>query len=68
RLVQYHARDAANPSLEEVLKAVLQATVLAPTRTGYAGELQRVAAFATVRHLMALASDDGAAPQARGHA
>ncbi|MDX2152960.1 MAG: zinc-dependent metalloprotease [Bryobacteraceae bacterium] len=65
RLVQYHARDAAYPALDEVLKTVLSATVLAPRRAGYAGEIQRAVSVAAIRQIMALAADDDAAPQAR---
>src|SRR5438105_4335150 len=41
RLVQFHARDAANPGLQEVLDAVLTATWKAPHPAGYGGEVAR---------------------------
>ncbi len=38
RLVEYHARDAANPGLDEVLASVLKATWQAPRFSGLAAE------------------------------
>ncbi|MDZ4802996.1 MAG: zinc-dependent metalloprotease [Bryobacteraceae bacterium] len=65
RLVQYHARDAAAPSLEEVVGAVLKATLLAPRQTGMAGEVQRTVEGVALYHLMALASNAGAPTRVR---
>src|SRR5678815_4438526 len=40
RLVQFHARDARNPGLGEVMDRILAATWKAPAANGYAGEIQ----------------------------
>ena len=42
RLVEHHARDSEQPSLREVLDALLDATWSAPEGDGLAGEVQRV--------------------------
>ena len=40
RLVEHHGRNAANPSLEDVLRQVAAATWLAPQPAGLAGEVK----------------------------
>ncbi len=65
RLVEYHARDAGNPSLEEVIEQILAATVKAPHGTGYSAEIRRVVSQVVVYHLMALAASERAPAQAR---
>jgi hypothetical protein len=65
RLVEYHARDAGNPSLEEVIEKILTATVKAPQGSGYAAEIRRVVSQVVVYHLMALAANKDAPAQAR---
>ncbi len=47
RLVQFHARDARNPGLAEVIGKVLAATWKAPAATGYSGEIQHTV---NIRH------------------
>jgi hypothetical protein len=65
RLVQYHARDAKQPSLDEVTDKVLAVSWKAPHAAGYAGEVQRVVDHAALRSLMTLAADENAATQVR---
>lgn len=65
RLVQYHARDAALPSLEEVVDRVLAAVWFAPPGAGLAGEVRRASGYVALYRLMALAGNEFAAPQAR---
>jgi len=65
RLVEYHARDAANPSLPQVIDAVFQATWKAPRAEGLGGEIQRATEMSTVEHLLALAANHGASSEAR---
>jgi hypothetical protein len=65
RIVQYHARDAANPSLDAVIDALLKRTWQQPSRPGMEGEVRRVTDLVVGYHLMALASNEKAAPQAR---
>ena len=65
RLVEYHARDAANPGLTQVIDAVFHATWKAPRATGLASETQRVTEVAALEHLLALAANHTASPEAR---
>ena len=68
RLVEYHARNAANPGLSQVIEAVFQATWKAPRATGLGAETQRVTEASTVEHLLALAANPGASAEARAQA
>ena len=65
RLVEFHARDAANPSLEEVLDAILTATWKAPEAAGYSAEIARVVDDVALYDLMALAANEKASGQVR---
>ena len=65
RLVQFHARDARNPGLGEVIDRVLAATWRAPVASGYAGEIQHTVNMVVLTNLMALAASDRAANQVR---
>jgi hypothetical protein len=65
RLVDYHARNAANPGLTQVISAVLQATWKAPRLTGLPGEMQRITEASALEHLLALAANHSASPEAR---
>jgi hypothetical protein len=65
RLVEFHARDAKNPGLEEMLDNILSATWKSAREAGYPGEISRVVDYSVLYDLMALASDDHASPQAR---
>jgi len=65
RLVEFHARDAKNPSLEEMLDTTLSATWKSARETGYPGEISRVVNYTVLYDLMALAANDHASPQAR---
>jgi Met-zincin/Domain of unknown function (DUF5117) len=65
RLVEFHARDAKNPGLEEVLDTILSATWKSARDAGYPGEISRVVDYAVLYDLMALAGNDHASPQAR---
>jgi hypothetical protein len=64
-LVQFHARDARNPSLGEVIDRVLSSTWKAPVASGYSGEIQRTVNMVVLTNLMALAANDKAANQVR---
>ncbi len=68
RLVEYHARDAQNPGLEEVIEATITATWKAPQVRGLQGETQRLTETAVVEHLLGLAADNAASNQARAQA
>ncbi|MGD1023496.1 MAG: zinc-dependent metalloprotease [Candidatus Sulfotelmatobacter sp.] len=65
RLVEHHARDAANPSLPQVIDAVFHATWKAPRVEGLEGEIQRATEMSTLEHLLALAANHSASSEAR---
>jgi hypothetical protein len=60
RLVEFHARDGANPGLEEVLGAVVYATWYAKQDSGYAGEIQNAVDMVVLYDLMGLAANEKA--------
>src|SRR5690242_4618122 len=65
RLVQFHARDARNPGLSEVIDKILASTWKAPAATGYAGEIQHTVNMVILSDLMALAAGERGANQVR---
>jgi Met-zincin/Domain of unknown function (DUF5117) len=65
RLVEFHARDAANPGLQEVLDAIVAATWKAPHRAGYAGEVARTVDSVVLYDLLSLATKEHATTQVR---
>ena len=69
RLVSFHARNPAAPSLDEVITRLVDGTWGAPTPANARdAELRRVAQRAVVDRLVALAADRQAIPQARASA
>src|SRR5207247_6289589 len=65
RLIQYHARDARNPGLIEVLVKILASTWKEPMGTGYHAEIQRTVNMEVLTSMMALASGERAQNQVR---
>ena len=65
RLVEFHARDAQNPGLGEVLDAVLDATWKAPRTPGYHAEISHVVENVALYQLISLAASEQAATQVR---
>ncbi|HEX3186062.1 MAG TPA: zinc-dependent metalloprotease, partial [Pyrinomonadaceae bacterium] len=65
RLVQFHARDARNPSLTEVIDKILTATWKAPVAAGYGGEIQHSVNAIILADLMSLAANERASNQVR---
>jgi hypothetical protein len=65
RLVEFHARDKANPSLEEVFDAVLASTWKAPHGSGYQAEIDKVVDDVVLYDLMGLAGNEKAADEVR---
>jgi hypothetical protein len=65
RLVEFHARNAENPGLEEVLSAVLDSTWKAPRSAGYNAEVARVVDEVVLYDLMALAASENCPAQVR---
>jgi hypothetical protein len=69
RLVEYHARDARNPGLDEVLNRLLAVTWEAPRAAhGYDAAIQEVVNEVALYHIMALAANDKASAGARAGA
>jgi hypothetical protein len=65
RLIEFHARDAANPGLDEVLDAVLNASWKAQHTAGYAGEIANTVDDVVLYDLIALAANEHASGEAR---
>jgi hypothetical protein len=65
RLAEYHARNTANPGLDEVIGAILQATWKAPRAKGLEGQVQRITEASALDHLLALAANHAASSEAR---
>jgi hypothetical protein len=65
RLVEFHARDASQPGLLELLDALAAATWKSAKLGGMDAELQRVVQSTALRGMMSLASNESALPQAR---
>jgi Met-zincin/Domain of unknown function (DUF5117) len=65
RLVEFHARNAENPGLEEVLDAILTATWKSPHGTGYSAEIARSTDGVVLYDLMTLSANERASDQVR---
>jgi hypothetical protein len=65
RLVEFHARNAENPGLEEVLEAVLNATWKAPHGKGYNGEIANTVDDVVLYDLMSLSANEHATDEVR---
>src|SRR5437764_11427229 len=65
RLVEFHARDSRNPSLQELLDKIVDSTFKARMQSGYNGEIQRTVNMIVLNDLMALASGERASNQVR---
>ncbi|HEX4772786.1 MAG TPA: zinc-dependent metalloprotease [Bryobacteraceae bacterium] len=65
RLIEYHARDAANPGFDEVITAVARATWLAPAPNGLAGQVKTAVDLVLFNQLLALANSQPGSPLVR---
>lgn len=65
RLVQHHAMDAQQPSLESVIDKLIGSTFKSANRQGYEGQLQIITNHTLLNNIMKLALDKQASPQAR---
>src|SRR5260221_354771 len=65
RLVEFHARNAENPGLQEVLDAILAATWKTPHTEGSMGQIANAVDVVVLYHLMALAANDHATDEVR---
>jgi hypothetical protein len=65
RLVEFHARNAENPGLQEVLDAVAAATWKTPHEEGFKGQIANAVDMVVLYDLMALAANDHASDEVR---
>jgi hypothetical protein len=65
RLVEYHARDNAQPGLIAVLDKLIAQTWKVPQQSGYKGQLQGLVNSLTLKQLLTLAADDNAPESVR---
>lgn len=65
RLVQHHALDVQQPSLESVIDQMISKTFKATTEQGYKAQLQFTVNHALLNNLISLALNTKASPQAR---
>jgi hypothetical protein len=65
RLVEFHARNSENPSLREVLDAVLAASWRSLHNEGYWGQIDNVVDNVVLYDLMSLAANDHAGDEVR---
>src|SRR5215475_2595412 len=68
RLVEFHARDTANPGLQEVLDLIVSATWKSPHPSGYQGEITRVTDSVALYDLLGLATNERATTQVKAAA
>ena len=57
RLMEYHARDAANPGLEEVIESLMAATTRGAGKSGLQREVSEVVRLVALQKLIGLAVD-----------
>ncbi|MBV8898323.1 MAG: zinc-dependent metalloprotease, partial [Acidobacteriaceae bacterium] len=68
RLIQYHAENADNPSLNEVIQTLLAATWYAKPRTGLEAEVAETVNYVVLTRLMGLAAGESATVHVRNTA
>ena len=66
RLVEYHARDGAEPSLDEVIDATLKSTGSAADASGLTAEVKRGVDSRIVEAMLSLAANPEASAEVRG--
>lgn len=65
RMIEDHAGDSSSPGFAELVDDLFAATWKAQPETGYDGALQETVNSVVLDHLMSLAADGSAPPQAR---
>jgi hypothetical protein len=65
RLIEQHARNAANPALEEVIRQIAAATWLAPHATGLNDEVKTAVDLVLFQQALSLANNEQASPVVR---
>jgi hypothetical protein len=68
RLVEHHAEDATQPSLDEVIDRLVGATFKAAPAGGLPGQVQRATDAVLLYHLMQLSNNESAPAQVRATA
>jgi len=64
-LIEFHARNAENPALEEILSAILAASWKLPYGDGYARQIGVAVDNVVLFNLMSLAANDQASDEVR---
>jgi hypothetical protein len=65
RLVEYHARNASQPSLESIIDKLINASIKSPVKAGYEGAVQMVANNALLVSLAVLSQTAEASSQSK---
>ena len=65
RLVEYHARDAKQPSLESVIDKLINGTIKSSARSGYEGAIQMTVNYTLLVNLTKLVLNTNASSQSR---
>jgi hypothetical protein len=65
RLLEHHARDSKQPSLESVIDKLADATTRATPAKNFEGAVQITTSDVFINHLLELMRDEGATPQVR---
>src|SRR5437660_361101 len=65
RLVEFHARNAENPGIEQVLDAILNASWKSQHPGGYGGEISQIVDNVVLYDLMALSANEHASGEVR---
>ena len=65
RLVEYHARDVKQPSLESIIDKLISGTIKSPVKNGYEGAVQMTVNYALLMNLTRLGLNSEATPQSR---
>ncbi|MGP8245936.1 MAG: zinc-dependent metalloprotease [Bryobacteraceae bacterium] len=68
RLVEHHAEDPSQPSLDEVIDRLVGSTFKAAPAAGLSGQVQRATDAVVLYYLMQLSGDESAAAQVRATA
>jgi hypothetical protein len=68
RLIEYHARNAANPDFTEVLDRVAKVTWFAPSPAGLPGDVKAAADSVLFEHALGLLADPESSPLVRSAA
>ncbi len=65
RLIEHHARNGANPPLEDVIRQIAAATWLSPAPSGLNSEVKRAVDLVLFQQALVLGIDEHASPVVR---